>query len=240
MAETISFSSGSFSTGTIDGPGSNDVVVTKQGDGFVLSTENSTPIVNLGIQGDNEAENLSILSDTSVAVKGFTANLAGGDDSLFIGGKTKGNSVINLGKGSDSIESTGTFKNSELLAKRGNDQASFEAETKFVAIDARIDMGNGNDDLVFGGSVKDIDVKLGAGSDNVEFGGKINGAKLDLGTDGDVDKIRLSADADIKGFVITGADDNDLLFIGSTQYNYDSNNNLWVNSSDSNDTRNFS
>ena len=52
--------------------------------------------------------------------------------------------------------------------------------------------------------------------------------------------MRIAEDADIKGLVITGADESDLLFIGSTEYSYDSNNNLWVNSSDPNDTRNFS
>ena len=240
MAETISFSSGSFSAGTNPQPGSNGVVVEGQNGVFTLSTQKNTPIVNLGIQGDGEKQDLSFLSDTPVTLKGFTANLEGGDDSLFIGGKTRRDSSMNFGRGGDSVETEGGIRRTELNGNRGKDDFLLNSEGKFVAVDSQIDMGKGNDTLVFGGSVKDVDVNLGSGSDKVEFQGNINGVKLNLGEDGEVDKVRIAEDADIKGLVITGADESDLLFIGSTEYSYDSNNNLWVNSSDPNDTRNFS
>ena len=239
MAETISFSSGNFSAGTIDQPGSNDVVVEGQNGVFTLSTENNTPIVNLGIEGDNKAQDLAFLSDTPVTLIDFTANLGGGDDSLFIGGKTK-NSFIDFGKKADTLETEGALRGSEVNAGSGKDDFNLNSEGKFVANNSQIDMGAGNDALFFGGSIKNTEVNLGSGSDKVEFQGNINGANLNLGEDGQVDKVFLAEGADIKGLVITGADESDLLFIGSTEYSYDSNNNLWVNSSDANDTRDFS
>ena len=241
MAETISFSSGSFSAGTIDQPGSNDVVVTESQNGaFTLTAENGSPIVNLGIQGDNEKQDLSFLSDSPVTLKGFTANLGGGNDSLFIGGKIHSDSSIDFGKRGDSLETEGGIRRTELLGESGKDNFLLNSQGRNAAVDSQIDMGNGNDSLVFGGSVKDVEVNLGSGSDKVEFQGNLKGANLNLGEDGQADEVRIAEGADIQGLVITGADESDLLFIGSTQYKYDSDNNLWVNSSNPSDTRNFS
>ena len=239
MATTISFSSGSFSDATNSQPGSNDVVV-EGANAFTIATENNAPIVNLGIQGDNSNQDLSFFSDTPITLKGLTANLGGGADSLFIGGKTKNNSFIDFGKGRDSVETEGTIRKTELLGKGGKDDFFLDSEGEFAAVDSLIEMGKGNDRLVFGGSVKDLDVNLGRGSDKVEFQGNIKRVNLNLGEDGEVDKVRIGEGADIQDLVITGADDSDLLFIGSTQYNYDSNDNLWVNSSDPSDKLDFS
>ena len=100
-------------------------------------------------------------------------------------------------------------------------------------------MGSGNDTLVFGGNVKNVDIRLGSGSDKVKFEGNINGAKLNLGNDDQIDEVLIAEGSSIKDLVITGAGDGDLLFIGSTQYNYDSNDKLWENSSDPSDNLNF-
>lgn len=247
MATTISFTSAGFTAGLIDRPGTNDVQVVEvaaPNGGFELFAQDGTPIVNLGLEGDDSAQNLLFTSDDPIALVGLTANLGGGDDTLIIGGQVADSRIRLLG-GNDNIFSDGEVRNSDIRTNFGDDTAIFESETFLVARDSRILMGKGNDTLIFGGSVQNIDTGLGLGSDNVEFQGNIQGARLNLaGTgeipDGEVDTVRLSATASIEGLVITGADDNDLLFIGTTQYNYDSANNLWVNSTNPNDTRNFS
>ena len=240
VAETISFSSGSFTAGTIDQPGTNHLVVTQaSGGGFNISSENNNAIFNLGIQGDNQSQDISFFSDTPVTLKGLTANLGGGADSLFIGGKTRG-STINADRGSDSVETEGAINNTDLNTGRGRDDVTLESDSTFVAVNSQIDMGQGNDNLVFGGAIKDTEINLGTGADTVEFTGNIRGANLNLGGDGDADTIRIAAGTNIEDLVITGADNNDRLFIGSTRYNYDSNSNLWVNPSNPDDTRNFS
>lgn len=245
MAETISFTSGGFTAGIIDRPGTNDVqVVESPNGGFELFAEDRSPIVNLGLEGDDSAQKLLFTSDDPIALVGLIANLGGGDDTLIIGGGVK-DSKARLLKGDDNVSSTNTIQNSDLRLNAGNDKATFESNTAFVARDSKIFMGAGNDNLVFGGGVQNTQSELGLGSDTVEFQGNIDGVNLNLtGTgkspDGEVDTIRISGGADIKGLVITGADENDLLFIGTTQYNYDSANNLWVNATNPNDTRNFS
>ena len=246
MAESISFSSGSFATGLIDLPGTDNVVVQQApGGGYVLSSESGLPIVNLGIQGDETGQILNFTSDTPTAVVGLTANLGGGDDVLIIGGKVKGDTVIKLQNGRDTFESSNIVRDSSIRTNAGNDRAVLSSPTDFVAVDSSFAMGKGADTLVFGGSVRNAEVSLGRGADSVEYQGNIRGSNLNLGgvgstPDGQADTIRIAGDATIEGLVITGADENDILFIGSSEYNYDSANNLWVNASNPNDIRNFS
>lgn len=240
MAETISFSSGGFSIVTNPQPGSNDVVAAEGLNGaFTLSTANTTPIVNLGIKGDDTAQDLSLFSLTDLTAIGLTSDLGGGDDNLFIGGITKASS-LRFSKQDDTLETEGAFRNSFTNAGAGSDNFSFNSETEFVAVNSQINMGSGNDTLVFGGNIKNVDVRLGTGSDKVEFQGNINGASLNLGNDDQVDRVLISEGVDIQGLVITGAGESDLLFIGSTKFNYDGDSNLWVNSTDPSDTLNFS
>jgi hypothetical protein len=246
VAETLSFSGGSFTAGNLDVPGTNDVVVQQaEGGAFVLASEDGSAVVNLGLEGDDDAQNLIFASDTPTAVVGLTANLGGGDDTLVIGGKVKDGSSIRMQSGDDSVVTEGTVRDSQIRTNAGNDETILNSNSEFVARDSSIGMGQGDDALVFGGSVQSVQTNLGTGADSVEFQGNILGAKLNLGgsggtSDGEADVIRISADASIEGFVITGADENDTLFIGTTQYNYDSANNLWVNATNSGDTRNFS
>ena len=246
MATTISFSSGSFSTGTNDLPGSNDVVVTdSQGGAFTLATENNESIVNLGIQGDNQTQFLNFTSDTIVTVRGLTANMGGGNDVLIIGGKAKGGSLIRLQDGNDTFVSQDVVRDSSIRFNAGNDNAILSSPTEYVAVDSSFEMGQGDDSLVFGGSVRNAEVSLGLGADSVEYLGNILGSNLNLGgegsmPDGQADTIMIAGDSSITGLVITGADENDTLFIGSSEYTYNTSDNRWVNANDPNDIRNFS
>lgn len=187
---------------------------------------------------DADAQDLSFLSETGLTAIGLTANLGGGDDKLFIGGNIK-DFTLKTGKQSDILKTEGTFRNSFANAGSGSDRLVFDSDAQFVAVNSQINMGSGNDTLVFGGNVKNVDIRLGSGSDKVKFEGNINGAKLNLGNDDQIDEVLIAEGSSIKDLVITGAGDGDLLFIGSTQYNYDSNDKLWENSSDPSDNLNF-
>ena len=246
MAETISFSGASFTIGTVDTPGSNDVSVQElPGARYVISTEQGTPILNLGIQGDETDQFLTFTSETAVAVRGLIANVGGGDDVLVIGGKVKDNSLIRLQDGNDSFTSEDIVRDSTIRTNKGDDVTVISSPTDFVAVDSLFAMGKGDDALVFGGSVKNVEVSLGLGADLVEYKGNIDGSNLNLGgvdstPDDQIDVIKIDGDSSIQGLVITGADVNDVLFIGSSEYSYDATNNLWVNDLDPSNTRDFS
>lgn len=101
-------------------------------------------------------------------------------------------------------------------------------------------MGDGNNEVTFSyRSTNDV-VNVGVGSDTITFGQSINNTLVQLTTDYSVDTIKLSTNTNPTNLRITGAMDMDVLFIGTTQYNYESSTNLWVNKDDSMDTKNFS
>ena len=95
--------------------------------------------------------------------------------------------------------------------------------------------GSGNDTVNVVGPISNGKFNLGAGSDTLIFGGRVLGARVNLGSDGVRDTIRVNSGADARGLRVTGADSSDVLFIGSTQYNYNQSSDLWVNSGNSND-----
>jgi hypothetical protein len=103
-----------------------------------------------------------------------------------------------------------------------------------------VNMGSGDDRLSVNYASVDDSLNVGIGSDTVVFGGNISKSRVDLGSDGAKDVVRLAQNATIKGLVITGADDTDVLFIGTTQYDYKSADNNWVNHNDANDKKQFS
>jgi hypothetical protein len=103
-----------------------------------------------------------------------------------------------------------------------------------------VNMGVGDDRLNVNYASVGDSLNVGLGSDTVVFGGNISKTRVDLGSDGAKDVVRLAQNATIKGLVITGADSSDMLYIGTTQYDYKSADNSWVNHSDANDKRQFS
>lgn len=103
-----------------------------------------------------------------------------------------------------------------------------------------VNMGNGDDRLNVNFASTGDSFNAGLGSDTVVFGGKISQTRVDLGSDGVKDVVRIAQNGTINGLVITGADSSDVLFIGSTQYDYNSTDNNWVNRADPNDKKQFS
>ena len=101
-------------------------------------------------------------------------------------------------------------------------------------------MGNGNNSVTFQyGSTSDV-INFGTGSDTLVFGGKVTNTTVQLTTDASVDTIKIAqSTTPTTGLKITGATDIDVLFIGTTQYNYDSSQSAWVNTGDSSDKKFF-
>jgi hypothetical protein len=102
-------------------------------------------------------------------------------------------------------------------------------------------MGNGNNNLTFQfGSTNDT-VNFGNGSDTLVFGNRITNTLVQLTTDSSVDTIKIAqSTTPVTGLRITGATDIDVLFIGSTRYNYSSTAGEWINPDNSADRKNFS
>ncbi len=100
-------------------------------------------------------------------------------------------------------------------------------------------MGTEDDFLVFGGSVRSSTVNLGSGSDTVRFRDSAVESTLNLGRDTNLDTVFLSPSGNYDTLRIIGADSSDILFIGSTEYNYRTSRNDWVNINDRNDVRTF-
>jgi len=102
-----------------------------------------------------------------------------------------------------------------------------------------VNMGSGDDRLNVNFASTGDSFNAGLGSDTVVFGGNISQTRVDLGSDGVKDVVRIAQNVTINGLVITGADSSDVLFIGSTQYDYNSTENNWVNRADPNDKKQF-
>jgi hypothetical protein len=102
-------------------------------------------------------------------------------------------------------------------------------------------MGNGNNNLTFQfGSTNDV-ANFGDGSDTLVFGNRITNTLVQLTTDSSVDTIKIAqSTTPVTGLRITGATDIDVLFIGSTRYNYSSTAGEWINPDNSADRKNFS
>jgi len=79
----------------------------------------------------------------------------------------------------------------------------------------------------------------GSGSDSVVFGGNVTNTSVNLGSDAMSDVVRLAQGASITGLVITGAGTGDVLFIGTTQYNYTTGDNTWTNIGNSADKKSY-
>jgi hypothetical protein len=90
-------------------------------------------------------------------------------------------------------------------------------------------MGGGTDSLVFGADVSNTFIDLGLGNDTIVFGQNSSMFNEDTSTvvdlsKGGADHIYLATDFEwLENFVITGASDDDVLWVGSstlTRYGY--------------------
>ena len=280
MAQSIAFNAGSFALENIPGPGTERLFVFKSPSTGVFSLFNNDilnrTVINLGLLGDAGPTFRDLISfpaprNGATTVQGLTANLQGGDDALSIGGRTVSSSV-NMGDGNDAFV-TGNFVQSQATGGSGNDVFSFRTEFVGSTLDAGlgndtayfgsvksffgqnpvIDMGAGDDVLVFGGAVSGesllsrASINLGAGSDQATFLGNVSNTTLDLGGDNVQDTVRLTRGFGFwRGFQITGADTSDRLIIGTSRpspgtdvtYQYVSGN-TWQNVNNPNDRINF-
>ena len=88
--------------------------------------------------------------------------------------------------------------------------------------------GLGNDSLVFGtANFNNSVLSTGYGADTIVFGANsvFNNLSINLGNDESNDVIRFAAGTDLDGIEISGANTNDVLWIGTTSYNYNSDGN---------------
>lgn len=252
MSETIAFGNGGFDLGKINEGGTNNLDVLERNGVFTLFNDDGSTILGLGLQGSENSDRIGLAfnapnsanskssqsGNSKFVAKRFTANLDSGNDQLKIGGGAQ-SSEVNMQDGSDRFAISGQFRSSSFTAGSGNDKARFTGVTaSVVARNSKIDMGEGNDYVVFGGNVKDTSIRLGTGSDRVDFEGNISNTKLNLGNDSNRDVVKLSESSEFSGFRINGADENDVLFIGSSEYQYDGGRN-WTNISNPDDTVRF-
>jgi hypothetical protein len=122
-----------------------------------------------------------------------------------------------------------------------NSNLNFGTTNDFLVIGSSsgntVNLGSGNDRLSVNYASSGDTFNAGLGSDSVVFGGNINNTTVNLGSDGVSDVVRLAQGRSITGLVITGADNSDVLFIGTTQYNYSTTDSSWTNTTDNTDKK---
>lgn len=122
-----------------------------------------------------------------------------------------------------------------------NSNLNFGTTNDFLVIGSSsgntVNLGSGNDRVSVNFASSGDTFNTGAGSDSVVFGGNISNTTVNLGSDGVSDVVRLAQGRSITGLVITGADNSDILFIGTTQYNYTASDSSWTNTTDNTDKK---
>lgn len=152
---------------------------------------------------------------------------------IWLGGDT---SVTEGGRDSVSMVS-GTIDNTSIASNNnGGDTIVFGANTS--VFNTAFSLGDGNDSLVLGGTVMGdtaafpdySQIQLGLGADTLTFGayGSVSGYRIDLGNDGQADVLRFLGNTVTNSITITGADEFDILYIGTTAYNYVASNDIWT------------
>lgn len=226
-----------FSGGSYDDPNDPNLSVTETSPGeYTIGSPNedgSKSTLELDIEVVDEPINLTI--EANIENSRITA--FSDDDTLVIKGKSA-SSTVDLGDGSNVLRS-GKTVDSNFSTGSGDDKAKLKGG-KTVAKNSDFDSGDGRDTFNFKGNVKNSEVTPGAGKDELIFGGKVVNTVVNLGSDGSNDVIRIKGGiGDIKGLTILGAEEGDLLFIGSGKYEYDSSENRWISSEDPDDSLKF-
>ncbi len=247
MAQTLSFGEGGFTITNDSRPGTNKLEAIQSGNTIEGRNTDDTTIIGLQVVGTDGSNRLQLSSaDEFVTVNRLEASFFAGDDSLTIIGNTR-QSSINMGAGNDTFTADDQFREGSLInTGTGDDIARFNGSaSRFaegggnVLLESTVQMGDGNDLLVFGGSTRGSTVNLGAGADTVRFRANAVSTTLNLGGDTDRDEVSLTASGDYDTLRITGADSSDVLFIGSSEYRYRTARNDWQNIDDRTDVRTF-
>ncbi len=251
MSQTIAFNRGGFTLENVSRPGTEKLDALENNGKFTLFNSDGTTIVGLGLEGSNRPDILGVLNNNpyaqtrargssrqELAVRRLEANLEGGDDRLVIRGGTR-KSDINMQGGKDRFKAEGKFQRSSFSGGEGRNVARVKGNgVGNAARKSDFDFGDNDDLLVFGGNVKRLDIDLKGGADEARFAGNVAKTTLNLGKDGDTDVVKLSDKAEFSGFRIKGADENDVLFIGSSEYQYDGGR-TWSNVENPDDTVKF-
>lgn len=200
-----------------------------EGQPFIFSTQGQAAI-EMGDGNDslvlgsgsytNASFSTGIGTDTISISKGSEFNNAyfqlGNQETIQISGKDKFTSA----QGNTFLETTISSNNN------GGDSLVFGSTTSFL--DSGIALAGGSDSIVFGSNstITNSYINTGSGGDTLVFGSNTTFTDLSInlgGADGAIDRIYFNAISyDLDQVKITGADCNDVLYIGATAYTYDS------------------
>ena len=223
--QTFTFSGSGVSGDTPDGF-EIQTPAGKSGAVFVLSGED--PITNVGIGSSATSESVQVLA----SVEDFSINLNDGNDRLLIGGDAT-SATIEMGAGRDSLVIEGDLIDSGVDLGSGPDVMRVDGDVS----NSYINTGADNDQVGILGDVNGANIQLGTGDDQIRFFGDVTNTLLDLG--GGADVVRFTdSDPDTTGLVIEGASADDMLFIGSSQYNFVGDY-TWQNTADPSDELRF-
>lgn len=243
MANTVTFAEGSFGVGITDRPGTTNIVVDEAPGGFRLFNDDGSTIVGLGLVSEDGGINLLIgdpdTPGNTLEIENADLNLIAGQDRLEILGSGRGidasmsggDRLIFDGRSAKSRFDTTTSESRTVVRFRGNDIAGN------VSRGNEFNLGSSADKLVFGGAVRNSVINDQGGRDLYRFRGNITNTEINLGSNSQA-TIDLSKNGIIDGLRINGADENDVLFIGSSQYEYRGDQ-TWANIDDPRDTKQF-
>lgn len=241
-ANTISFADGGFAVGRVlDRDGTVNLDILEEDSGFRIFNDDGSTIVGLGLLTSEGGVRLFIGEEGSPgsnrAIRDSELNVTGDNGRIEVAGSAK-RLDVGLQGGNNRFIVRGR-------AAKGAVNAERESIVRFKGIDIdgttargmEINLSDQDDKLVFGGSVRNTTINDLGGSDFIRFRGDIKNTDINL-SDDSAATIRLSKNGEIDGLRINGADDDDVLFIGSTEYRFKEGN-TWVDVNDPNDTRNF-
>lgn len=202
----------------------NDSLVLGKGAYF----ENAT--FNTGSGNDTISIGAAEFSNVKFQLDGFHDTGTNGIDAQNFTGGDKLTSATNTWF-------TGTNFSSNNIA---GDTLVFGSGNIFT--DTNFYLGQGNDSLVFGSgstfnNLNDISstINTGLGADTIVFGSGtsfFDNTTLNLSNDGVEDIVRFAANSFTPDIRIIGADNNDILFVGTDAYRYDTSNHFWTDGSD--------
>ena len=243
MANTVSFFEGSFAVGVTDRPGTTNIVVDEAPGGFRLFNDDGSTIVGLGLLSDEGGINI-IIGDpdnpgNTLAIENADLDLIAGKDRLEVLGSGKninasmsgGDRLIFDGRVAKSDFDTTTSESRTVIRFRGNDISGN------VSRGNEFNLGSTKDKLVFGGTVRNTVINDQGGKDLYRFRGNVRNTQINLGDDSQA-RIELSRNGIVDGLRINGADKDDVLFIGSSEYRYQGDQ-TWASIEDPRDTRQF-
>jgi len=243
LANTVNFAEGGFNVSVTDQPGTTNIVVEEAPGGFRLFNEDGSTIVGLGLLSDDGGINLLIGDPDSpgntLEIENADLNLIAGQDRLEILGSARGvnasmsggDRLIFDGRSAKSDFDTTTSDARTVIRFRGNDIGGT------VSRGNEFNLGSTADKLIFGGAVRNTTINDAGGRDFIRFRGNITNTEINLSPESQ-STIRLSENGEIDGFRINGADADDVLFIGSSEYRYQGDQ-TWANIDDPRDTRQF-